>query len=164
MATRRSVPRTTSAPLPGIGTLHVLAARDGHHVGVIRHDDDRRELVVYDPADPDTRLTGVLLTAAEARTVAELVGTTGPMTHCARLDRHTDGVAVLQVLIGADSPRVGRPLTGTGVAGATVIAVVRDEHVVPSPGQDLRCRAGDIVVVIGRPDAAFEVIDSVTAA
>ncbi|MEV4517124.1 TrkA C-terminal domain-containing protein [Dactylosporangium sp. NPDC049525] len=155
---------TTSAPLPGIGTLHVLAARDGHHVGVVRHNDDRRELVVYDPADPDTRLTGVLLSAEEARTLADLVGAAGPVTHCARLDRHAGGVAVLQVLIGPDSPRVGAPLAGTGVDGAVVIAVVRDEHVMPAPGPTFRCRAGDVVVVIGRPDAAFEVIEAVTAA
>lgn len=154
----------TSAPLPGVGALHVLAAQDGHRVGVVRHADDRRELVVYDPADPDTRLTGVLLTAAEARVLADLVGAAGPMTHCARLDRHDGGVSVLQVLIGADSPRVGRPLAGTGVQGAVVAAVVRGEDVIASPGPGLRCRAGDIVVVIGRPDAAFEVIDAVTAA
>ena len=84
------------------------------------------------------------------------------MTQCARLDRHAGGVSVLQVLIGADSPRVGSPLAGTGVDGAVIVAVVRGEHVIPSPDPALRCRAGDIVVVLGRPDAAFEVIDAVT--
>jgi TrkA domain protein len=162
MTAEGGIMHTTSTPLPGVGTLHVLAARDGHRVGVVRHADDRRELVVYDPADPDTRLTGVLLTAAEAGVLADLFGATGPVTHCARLDRHAGGVSVLQVLIGADSPRVGRPLAGTGVDGAAIVAVVRGEHVIPAPGPALRCRAGDVVVVIGRPDAAFELIDAVT--
>ena len=48
---------TTNTPLPGVGALHVLAAQDGHRVGVVRHADDRRGLVVYDrptrtPASP----------------------------------------------------------------------------------------------------------------
>ncbi|WP_238009928.1 TrkA C-terminal domain-containing protein [Dactylosporangium sp. AC04546] len=151
--------RTVQQPLPGVGTLHLLHAADGHHVGIVQHADDRRELVVYDPADPDTRMTGVLLDPAEARVLADVLGVRGPTVHCARLDRYADRVAVLQVLIGA-----GRPSADTGVTGAVVAAVVRDDEVlVALPGQ-FQFRPGDVVVVVGRPDAALEVIDILTAA
>ena len=143
--------------------LHVLTASDGHRVGVARHSDGHRELLVHDPADPASRRTGVLLTAAEAEVLAGVAGAAGPMTVCARLDRHDDGICVLQVLIGAGSPQVGRPLAGTGVNGTVIAAVVRGEHVLPPPGPDFRCRAGDIIVVVGGPDAAYDVIDVVTA-
>ncbi|MDG6106984.1 hypothetical protein Daura_27970 [Dactylosporangium aurantiacum] len=144
--------------------VHLLTASDGHRVGVARHPDGHRELVVHHPADPAPRRTGVLLTAAEAQVLADVAGADGPATHCARLDRHDDGVCVLQVLIGGGSPRVGRPLADAGVDGAVVAAVVRGERVLPPPGPDFRCRAGDIVVIIGGPDAVFDVIDAVTAA
>ncbi|MET7422701.1 potassium transporter TrkA [Dactylosporangium sp. NPDC005555] len=154
----------TVAPLPGVGMLHVLAAEEGRRVGVVQHDDDRRELVIYDPADPDTRLSGVLLTAAEARVIAGLVGVDEPPLHCARLDRHTSGVAVLQVLIGADGTPAERPLPDSVTAGASIAAVVRDDLVVLAPEPSFRCRPGDVVVVIGRPEAALAVIDTLTAA
>jgi TrkA domain protein len=150
---------TASGGIMHTTSTNLLAARDGHRVGVTRHADGRTELVVHDPADSGTRRAGVLLTAAEAGVLADLVGAAGPVAHCARLDRHDGGVAVLQVLIGTGSPWVGRPVTGTGVDGAVVVAVVRDERAIAVPDPALRCRAGDIVVVLGRPDAAFEVID-----
>ncbi|MFB9180199.1 TrkA C-terminal domain-containing protein [Dactylosporangium sucinum] len=151
--------RTDQRPLPGVGTLHLLHADDGHHVGLVHHADDRRELVVYDPADPDTRMTGVLLTTAEAGVLADLLGVDGPTVHCARLDRYAERVAVLQVLIGA-----GRPAMDAAVDGAVVAAVVRDDQVLVAPGRQFRFSPGDVVVVVGRPDAAMEVIDFLTAA
>ncbi|MFI5910627.1 TrkA C-terminal domain-containing protein [Dactylosporangium sp. NPDC051541] len=146
--------------LPGVGTLHVLHAVDGHHVGIVRHADDRRELVVYDPADPDTRRTGVLLTAAEATVLAGVLGVDGPTVHCARLERYADRVAVLQVLIGSGPVRTAPD--GAAVDGAVVVAVVRGDEIVAPP--DGRLHPGDVVVVVGRPDAALEVIDLLTAA
>ncbi|MGI5237835.1 TrkA C-terminal domain-containing protein [Dactylosporangium sp. CA-139066] len=153
--------RTDQHRLPGVGTLHVLHAADGHHVGILQHADDRRELVVYDPADPDTRRTGVLLTAAEARVLAGVLGVDGPTLHCARLDRYADRLAVLQVLIGA-AASAGRSSADAAVDGAVVAAVVREDEVVVPP--DGRLRPGDVVVVVGRPDAALEMIDLLTGA
>jgi len=163
MTAEGDIMRTDHHPLPGVGTLHLLHATDGHHVGILQHADERRELVFYDPADPDTRQTGVLLTAAEARVLAGVLGVDGPTVHCARLDRYADRVAVLQVLIGAAPSAAGRSPADAAVDGAVVAAVVREDEVIVPPDRGLRLRPGDVVVVVGRPDAALEMIDHLTA-
>jgi TrkA domain protein len=143
-------------PMPTVGSLHIMDTDDGRRVGVIRYDDTRRELVIFDPADPDARKTSALLTASEADSVAELVGVHGPRQHCMRLDRHDNGMAVLQVLVEVDSPGVDRPLGGQD---AVVTAIIRDGRVVAVPD---RCRAGDLVVVVGELSAALDAVERLT--
>ena len=44
--------------------------------------------------------------------------------------------------------------------GASIVAVVRGEEVIPNPGPELALRAGDLVGVLGTPDqrAAFRAL------
>jgi TrkA domain protein len=149
-------PELEYQPMPTVGSLHIMDTEDGRRVGVIRYDDARRQLVIYDPADPDARQTSALLTAYEADTIAELVGVTGPRQHCVRLDRHDNGVVVLQVLVGSDSPCVDRPL---GQYGRAVTALIRGGRVLAAPA---RCRPGDVVVVIGELDTVLDAVESLT--
>ncbi len=149
-------PEVEYQTMPTIGSLHIMDTDDGRRVGVIRYDNSRRELVIYDPADPDARKTSALLTAHEADTIAELVGAAGPRQHSVRLDRHDNGVVVLQVLVGADSPCVDRPL---GQYGTAVTALIRGRRALAPPA---RCRAGDVVVVIGELDTALDAVESLT--
>lgn len=143
-------------PMPAIGELHILDTDDGQRVGVIRYDDARRELVIYDQDDPDASKTSALLTAHEADTMADLVGARGPRWHCMRLDRHRDGLVILQVLVEADSPCVGRP---PGSYRGVATALIRAGHAVAEPA---RCRPGDVLVVIGQLDSALDVVEAVT--
>ncbi len=39
--------------LPGIGLRHDFVTHAGRRLGVVSHRDGERDLVVYDPADPD---------------------------------------------------------------------------------------------------------------
>ncbi|HEX5198347.1 MAG TPA: potassium transporter TrkA [Actinoplanes sp.] len=65
------------ADLPGIGTGFVAATARDRRIGVVVHRTGRRDLVVYDPEDPDRVAITVTLDAAEAECVAHLLtGTT----------------------------------------------------------------------------------------
>ena len=52
----------------------------------------------------------------------------------------------------AGSPFAGRPLGETRartLTGCSIVAIVRDADVVPSPGPEDELRAGDVLVAIG---------------
>jgi TrkA domain protein len=75
------------------------------------------------------------------------------------------GLSAGQVEIRGDSPYVDRPLGSTRArtrTGASVVAVVRDEDVIASPGPDEVLRAGDILVVIGTSEGIAGVTAIVT--
>ncbi|GAA2334656.1 potassium transporter TrkA [Dactylosporangium salmoneum] len=147
---------TTRTALPGIGTLHMLQLHDGRRIGVIGHRDGRRELVVYDAADPDAGRIGAVLTPEEASTLTEVLQAAGPPVHCARLEHVAAGLAVVQLLVGDGSPWLHRPVaTGEGV----LAAVVRDDRVVPAEASP-RCRVGDVVVLVGHHDAVLDALDA----
>ncbi|MEV6932006.1 potassium transporter TrkA [Dactylosporangium sp. NPDC051485] len=147
---------TTRTALPGIGTLHMLQLHNGRRIGVIRHRDGRRELVVYDAADPDAGRIGAVLTSQEASTLTEVLQAAGPSVHCARLEHLAAGVVVMQMLVGDGSPWLHRPVAaGEGV----LAAVVRDDRVVPAEASS-RCRVGDVVVLVGHRDAVLAVLDA----
>jgi TrkA domain protein len=138
--------------LPGIGTRHVIVARTGRRVGVVTHRNGRRELVIYDEDDPDTAAASLTLTSEEADALAELLGAPRIVQRLARLHRELEGLVSEQVLIGDDSPFVGRTLGETQArtrTGASIVAVVRHGEVHASPGPDFVFAARDIVVVVG---------------
>ena len=60
--------------LPGVGVRHEFDTESGTRVGVIVHRDGRREILVYDQHDPDACSTMVDLSAADTRTMSELLG------------------------------------------------------------------------------------------
>ena len=63
-----------------------------------------------------------------------------------------------------DSPFADRPLGSTRArtrTGASVVAVVRDDDVIASPGPDEVLRAGDVLVVIGTSEGIAGVTDIV---
>jgi TrkA domain protein len=59
--------------LPGVGTSVRFPTGAGPLVGVVRHFDGHRELVVYAVDDPDTVRTALRLTEREAHELAEIL-------------------------------------------------------------------------------------------
>ena len=60
--------------LPGIGLRYDFATRSGQHVGVVCHRNGRRDLVIYDRADPDSSRDVLQLSDEEGDVLAELLG------------------------------------------------------------------------------------------
>jgi TrkA domain protein len=148
--------------LPGIGLQHAFTTARGRRLAVISHRTGRRDLVIYDRADPDTAAQTVALTTEEASGLAELLGGTRIVERLAELQRQVEGLTSEQIPIAAGSPYDGRPLAETQArtrTGASIVAVVRDGEVIASPRPDFVFRAGDVVVVVGTEDGTTAVAE-----
>src|SRR5689334_8784760 len=99
--------------LPGIGLRHSVTTARGRRLGVVSHHTGRRDLVVYDKADPDSTVVSVALSAEEANVVAELLGTARIVERLADLQRQVDGLITRQIAIPAGSRFDGRTLGDT---------------------------------------------------
>jgi TrkA domain protein len=152
--------------LPGIGLQHVVTTARGRRLGVVSHRTGRRDLIVYDKADPDTAIVSVALGGEEANTLAELLGTARIEERLAELHRQVEGLVTLQVAVAPRSRYDGRTLGDTQArsrTGASIVAVVRDREVIASPRPDFRFVGGDVVVVIGTDDGTAAVAEILTA-
>lgn len=144
--------RVEQVELPGIGIRYELLTSSGRRVGVVAHRTGRRDLVVFDPADPDTCTEQIALTDVEAEALAEILGVSLMLGQLAGLRERAAGLWTEQVSLPADSPYVGRRMGDAALrsrTGASVVAVVRDSALIASPGPDLLFEAGDVVVVVG---------------
>jgi TrkA domain protein len=61
--------------IPRGGRRHDLRTADGHHVAVVVHDTGRRDLIVYDDADPDAGRQVLALSEREADALAAVLAT-----------------------------------------------------------------------------------------
>lgn len=144
--------RVEQVELPGIGIRYDLVTSAGRRIGVVAHRSGRRDLVVFDPDDPDRCTEQIDLTDVEAEALAEVLGVSLMLGHLAGVGEQAAGLFTEHLSLPADSPYVGRPLGDARIrtrTGASVVAVLRDSGVIPSPGPDLVLAAGDVVVAVG---------------
>jgi TrkA domain protein len=142
--------------LPGLGVRHDLVTEAGRRVGVVTHRNGRRDLVLYDREDPDACVASIPLTDDEAEALADFLGASLMLGQLAGLRQQAAGLLTEQVPIQPSSPYVGRRLGDTRIrtrTSASVVAVLRDREVIPSPGPEFVFAAGDVVVVVGTRDA-----------
>jgi TrkA domain protein len=141
--------------LPGVGVSHMLTTQDGQRLGIVSHLDGRHDLVVYDPADPERAAGAVTLRPAEARLVADVLHARVTIDHVADLLEPLGGVQAVRIRIRAGSPYVDRPLGESRArtrTGASIVAVLRGEEIIASPGPDFVFHADDVVVAVGHQD------------
>lgn len=142
-------------PLPGIGTRFEFESADGDRMAVVVRRDGQRELIVYDHDDPDTSLSSVGLSSADAAALVELLGGSRVTERLVSLRQEVEGLAIEWITLVAGRGLVGRSI-GDGrirtATGASVVAVIRDETSVPAPGPEFVFAAGDVVLVMGTPD------------
>lgn len=145
------MPEVTEVRLPGVGVRHEYTTSDGERVGVVSHRSGQREIVVYDRADPDTVRFVLHLSAGDTRTLAELLGAPHLSEALASVQR-LEGLAIEWIALPEKSPFVGSTI-GQGQfrsrTGASIVAVVRGDAALPSPGPDHRFEAGDVAVAVG---------------
>jgi TrkA domain protein len=144
------VPDIDETMLPGVGVRHEFVTRAGERVGVVTHRRGRRELLVYDSADPDACRESLQLTAEESLALAVLLG--GSRTTTAMPRHPVDGLAVDWVRVPPDSPFAGLTIAAAGVrsvTGVSIVAVLRRGTAVPSPRPDFALEAADTAVVVG---------------
>jgi TrkA domain protein len=146
------MPEVSETPLPGIGVRHEFTTADGERVAVLSLRSGRRELLVYDRADPDACSTVLHLSPDDTRTLAELLGASQVSEALTAVQQQLEGLAIDWIAVPTSSPFAestigeGRFRTRTG---ASIVAVVRDDTTVPAPGPEFAFRAGDVAVAVG---------------
>jgi TrkA domain protein len=148
--------------LPGIGLRHEFTTRSGRRIGIVSHRTGRRDLVIYDPDDPDRACETVKLNDEEADALAELLGAPRVVQRLNDLHREVAGLVSEKLPIGDDSPYTGRPMGDARVrtrTGASIVAVVRGGQVHTSPAPDFALASGDLVVVVGSTESVNAVAD-----
>ncbi len=144
----------TEVRLPGVGVRHEYTTAEGERIGVLSHRSGRHEIVVYDRDDPDRSRAILHLSADDTRTLAELLGAPHLSEALASVQR-VEGLAIDWVTVAPRSAAAGSTI-GEGryraVTGASIVAVLRGETTVPSPGPGQRLEAGDVAVAVGTPE------------
>jgi TrkA domain protein len=139
--------------LPGIGLRFDFVTRSGERIGVISHHSGRRDLLIYNRADPDACAVTLRLEEDETRALAELLGGSHVTKELTDLQQ-VEGLAIDWLPIHGSWGCEGRALKDANPrlmeeAGVSIVAVVRQGRIIPSPAPDFVLRAGDVAVVVG---------------
>jgi TrkA domain protein len=155
------MPEVTEVRLPGVGVRHEYTTASGERVGVVSYRSGRREIVVYDREDPDTSRFVLHLTPEDTHTLAELLGAPHLSEALASVQR-LEGLAIEWIAVPEGSRFVGSTI-GEGQfrtrTGASIVAVVRGESPIASPGPEHRFHAGDVAVAVGTREGLAQLRD-----
>ena len=149
------MPEVSETPLPGVGVRHEFVTAGGERVAVLTHRTGRRELAIYDRADPDACSAVLHLSSNDTHTLAELLGASVVHEAVTAVQQRLEGLAIDWVTVLATSPFVGATIAEGEFrtrTGASIVAVVRGETTIPAPGPDHRFEAGEVVVAVGTAD------------
>ncbi|GAA3905333.1 cation:proton antiporter regulatory subunit [Actinoplanes auranticolor] len=150
-------------PLPGVGVCHAITTRAHQRLGVIAHTTGQRDIVLYDPNDPDRAACTLPLEPDEARWIADLLNTTVTVDHLADPEQHLTGITAARIRLPAGSHYDGRSLAATSPGtGASIIAVIRGQQVITAPHPDFVLHHDDTLVAIGDHHGITALTDMLT--
>lgn len=141
--------------LPGVGVRHDFTTHGDRRVGVILHRGGTRELVVYAENDPDTVFESVRLDSDDSFTLAELLGGSRVTEVVSQIRQSVEGLSIDWLPIGESWWCSGRTIADSELrrrTGVSIVAIIREDDTVPSPGPEQVLVAGDTVVVVGTPE------------
>jgi TrkA domain protein len=145
----------TEVNLPGVGLRYEFDIAQGDRLGVVARRSGDFEVVLYGRDDPDQAYPVFRLKEDEAEALAQILGAPRIAERFADLTREVPGLRAGRAEVRRASPYADRPLGDTKArtrTGASIVAIVRDEQVLASPGPEEILRAGDVLVVIGTDD------------
>jgi TrkA domain protein len=140
--------------LPGVGVRHDFTTRGDRQLGVDSYRTGRRDLLLYDPDDPDTTREVIRLSKEESDALADLLGAARLTGHLAELQQQLEGLAISWLTIHGNSPYVGGTIADTQArsrTGVSIVAVLRGRTAFPAPEPSFGFQAGDTAVVVGTP-------------
>ena len=146
--------------LPGVGLRYEFDNSEGDRIGVIAHRGGDFEVVVYAAKDPDRCRPVFTLTEKEAEALAQILGAPRMVEHYADLTREVPGLDAGQIEVEPTSVYAGRALGETKArtrTGASIVAIVRGEQVLASPGPEEVLHPHDVLVVIGTEEGIADV-------
>ena len=142
--------------LPGVGLRYEFNNADGDRLSVIAHrKGDFEVFLCTTPADPDKARKLFRLSEREADALAQILGAPRMVESYADLTKEVPGLSAGQVPVPPTSRYASRPLGDTKartLTGASIVAIVRGDQVMASPGPDELIEPHDVLVVIGTDD------------
>lgn len=144
--------RIEKVDLPGIGSRNDLLTEAGNRLGIVTFRDGRRELAVYDADDPDSSLVALPITEDEAEALADLFSASIAVSRLQRLSEDTHGLFTEKFALVGSSPYIGKTLGDTKTRTRThvsIVAIIRDRKVIPSPTPAEPLHLGDVIVAVG---------------
>ena len=150
--------------LPSIGVRYEFTSHDGERIGIIARRSGDFDVVRYARDDPDQAQPIFHFTDEEADAVAQILGAPRIAERFTELTREVPGLEAGQVHIGPGSPFADRPLGDTRArtrTGASIVAIVRNDVVMASPGPAEILHANDILVVVGTESGIAKVVQLV---
>ena len=152
--------------LPGVGKKFEIELDDGERLVVVIHNTGKRELFHKSAPDADGEKV-VELSDRLAQTVGSIIegGHFQPVESDSVRTMLAEGTLLEWYNVDADTDLVGRTLADARVrerTGVSVVAIQRDDELLPSPGPDSTIEAGDTLVVIGSQEdiRAFDAVVS----
>ena len=142
----------TEILLPGVGVRYEFETVTGERVGVVAKRDGAFDFVRYERRDPDAAETLLTLSRDEADTLAEILGAPRIVERFADLTREIPGLVSSTIDLPVGSRFDGQSLGETRcrtLTGASIVAVVRGDHVIASPSPSEVLYGGDALVVVG---------------
>lgn len=140
--------------LPGVGVRHEFTTVGGERVALLTHRSGRREIAVYDQADPDACRTVLRLSADDTRTLGELLGTS-QVSEAVLGAQRIEGLALDWITLESGSRFDGASIADgqfRSQTGASIVAIVRGTTTIPAPDPTSRFEGGDVLVAVGTPD------------
>ena len=145
--------------LPGVGTRFEFTTAGGEPVAVLVHRSGRREIMVYDQADPDRCHTALRLTAEDALTLVEVLGASRVIATLAAAQQDLAGLAIDWLTVAASSSWAGKSLADAAVhtrTGVSIVAIIRGDDAIHAPGADTVLEPDDRVVAIGTAEGVAQ--------
>ena len=140
--------------LPGIGRRYSVQA-DGGELSVVIHHSGRRDVYLTDASSHMPPSVATLSDGQARRLGAVLAGAYFQPTVSRKIEAVVGRLLIDWVTVTADSPGAGRSIADLQVrrqTRMTIVAILRGDDVVVVPEPTEALRAGDRVVVVGRPE------------
>ena len=146
----------TETKLPGIGMRYDFITDAGRRIGIVSHRDGDRDLLVFSKEDPDSCSSVGQMNAAEADALAQVLGSGRIVERLASLSEQISTLSTGKIRIAHGSRYDNLTLGATKArtrTGASIVALMRDKEIVPSPGPETDLHGGDTLVVVGTAEA-----------
>lgn len=145
--------------LPGVGSKFSINTARHERLCSVVHLDGMREIYHY--ADEDDEPHVITLTDEEARQLGAILGGVVYRPQLVQdLEVALKDLVMEWIELPPDSPLVGLTVATCRIrstTGSTIVAILRDSGSLATPHPDEQLRAGDTLVIIGRPETFAEV-------
>jgi TrkA domain protein len=145
--------------LPGVGTKFTMRTGRHERLSSVVHLDGMREIYHYREDEDEPHV--ITLNDEEARQLGAILGGVVYRPQLVQdLEVALKDLVMEWIELPASSPLVGLTVATCRIrstTGSTIVAILRDSGSLATPHPDEELRAGDVLVVIGRPETFPEV-------